>query len=84
MLRIALIILTFVAPFFFPWQITLIIVLGAAFFVPILGLFAGVLTDVLYYVPSAAPMPVATIIGVFIFLLGLVVQEFVKTRIMGA
>jgi hypothetical protein len=84
MIRFALVTLALLAPFMFPWQAAALLIFLAATGFPILALLGGVLMDVLYFAPGAAALPWGTVIGILGFLAALFVQDFMKTRIMGA
>lgn len=84
MIRIVLVVLSLFSPFFFPWPLTLLITLAAAFFVPCIALVVGVLIDVLYFVPGSALAPVASLLGLLGFVFMFFVHRFWKTRIIGA
>lgn len=84
MVRLALLLLAFFAPFMFPWPLAVALIFLTATGFPILALFGGVLMDVLYFVPGAALLPFGTLLGIVGFLLALFVHDFMKTRIMGA
>jgi hypothetical protein len=77
------IILALAAPLLFPAALAVLIVLAASVIVPPVGLLAGVFMDALYWTPSVS-VPYATIIGLFMSIIGYVVHQFIKTRIMSA
>lgn len=68
----------------FPWPLTAAFVVVSALFVPPVILLAGVLVDILYYVPGAYPVPLYTILGLIGFIIAEIVHSFMKARIMGA
>lgn len=74
------ILLALVSPVLFPAAFAAVIVLIASLFVPPVGLLAGALTDALYYTPSVS-IPYATLAGLCVSVLGYVVHQFIKTRI---
>ena len=84
MLRIASCALAVIGVLAFPWPLTLVFAGVAALFIPPLALLFGVLVDILYFVPGAYPVPLGTLLGLTGFLIALMVQGFMKTRIMGA
>ncbi|HEX5774978.1 MAG TPA: hypothetical protein VFY28_03410 [Candidatus Paceibacterota bacterium] len=84
MFRIALILLSVIAPLMFPWPLSLALLLLAALSFPAIALLGGVLMDVLYFAPGAALMPWGILAGIAGFVLATVMHDFMKTRIMGA
>lgn len=84
MVRIAALILSAIGIVAFPWPLTVVFVGVAALFVPPVMLLAGVLMDILYYVPGAYPVPLYTILGLVGFIIAEIVHSFMKARIMGA
>ena len=81
MIRIALIALALVTPFFMPWQFAVLISLIASYFLPPVALIVGVLFEVLY---GTATIPYALILGVVAMLFMYGVRSFVRARIMSA
>jgi len=84
MIRGIALLLTLVAPFFFPFALAVVLIAGSALLFPLLALLGGVLFDALYYIPHGGYIPVATLVGVAGFLVASVVQKLVRARIMGA
>lgn len=82
MIRGVIIFFAFISLFMAPWQVSAGMLLLAAGMVPLAGLLLGVIADVVYYSPGSTFMPYFTLFGVVAFLLSLIVQRFVKTRIM--
>ncbi len=68
--------------FIFPWQVSLVCVFVAALFVPPAGLALGIIADLVYYTPGSAFVPYFSVFGLASFGISLLVQRFVKTRIM--
>lgn len=83
-IRLSSIALALIGLVAFPWPLAASFAFIAALFVPPFALLFGVLTDVLYFVPGAYPVPLATLLGLVGFMVAEVVHGFVKTRIMGA
>lgn len=83
-MRISALILTAVGVVAFPWPLTVAFAVIASLFVPPVILLAGVLMDILYYVPGAYPVPLYTILGLVGFIIAEIVHSFMKARIMGA
>jgi hypothetical protein len=79
-LQIFFSILGILAPFFFPVPYVIILAVIIAIFVPPIAFLMGGLLDVLYF--NGIGMPYFTIAGFILALLGVFVQQFVKTRIM--
>ncbi|MDB5237682.1 MAG: hypothetical protein JWL88_784 [Parcubacteria group bacterium] len=78
--RISIVILACASPFLFPAIITAILAFAAALVFPPLAILLGMLMDLLYE-PSNY-WPVASIAGLLLCLIALVVRSFVKARIM--
>ncbi|HYD93614.1 MAG TPA: hypothetical protein VEB18_04160 [Candidatus Paceibacterota bacterium] len=83
MIRWIVVVLALVSPLLFPYPVTLALSFAGALFVPIIGLLAGVFTDVLYYAPHPGIYPLATIAGAGISLIAFFVRRFIKARIIG-
>ncbi|HWH06967.1 MAG TPA: hypothetical protein VNU47_00335 [Candidatus Paceibacterota bacterium] len=81
MSKVIVVVLALLAPFLFPWQLTLLLALIASYFVPGVALVVGALMEALY---GTFGIPYALILGVLGFIGALFVQRFVKARIMGA
>lgn len=81
MLRLSATLLALVGIVAFPWPLAASFVMIAALFVPPLALIAGVLIDVLYFVPGAFPAPLFTMLGLAAFIVAEFVHGFVKARI---
>lgn len=79
--RALAVVIALVSPFLFPSVVTFLVVLVAACIEPLVGVVAGILTDLLYATPGMH-FPYATVLGGVLSLIGLFVQQFVKTRIM--
>lgn len=81
MMRSMAVILALIALFVFPWQVSLLAILGAALFVPAAGIALGVIADLVYFMPGAAFMPYFSLFGAGATIVALLVHRFVKTRI---
>lgn len=79
-----LVLLAFAAPFLFPWPLAALLAFSAAFVLPLYGILAGVLIDILYYTPGGASWPIVTVLSVVGAVLSILMHRFVKARIMGA
>jgi hypothetical protein len=71
------------SPFFFPFPATLVLAACASVFFPPIALAVGLLTDLLYYTPTASMVPVATLAGLLISIMVVFVRRFLKARIIG-
>lgn len=80
-MRISIIALSFLSPFFFPFVVTLMLSLVASFFIPLLSLVFGVLYDCLFY--TSGTVPYGTLLGASGFVIMLFVRQFVEERIIG-
>jgi hypothetical protein len=83
MIRIATFAIAFVSLFIFPWPVSFVAIALASIFLPFAGVALGVLADLIYFVPGSAFLPYASLFGLFCTVLSLLMQRFVKTRIMG-
>lgn len=81
MLRVLLVLLSLLAPFFVPWPFALLLGLIASYFVPPLAVVLGVLFEVLY---GAGGIPYAALIGAVSCAILYGVRHIVKARIMDA
>lgn len=72
----------FLSLFLVPWPIMAALILVAALLVPPAGVLLGIAADALYFVPGTAFLPFFTLLGLLATALALLVQRFVKTRIM--
>lgn len=84
MIRVIIVVAALLSPFLFPFPATLALMFAAATFMPPVALVVGVLTDALYLAPGASWLPVGTLWGIGLTLLGLLVRNFVKARIISA
>lgn len=82
MLRSFVLFLAFVSFFIFPWQVSAAALLIVSLMMPPACIVLGVLGDALYYSPDSAFLPYFTLFGIGSLIFGLLVQRFVKTRIM--
>lgn len=82
MIRVILPVLTFFSLFFFPYLLSGFLILASAALLPFSGLALGILADVLYYSSDTVFMPVWSIGGAVATIISLLMQRFVKTRIM--
>lgn len=83
MLRLTALALAALSLFLFPWPVSLALMLLASLLFPPAGPLLGVLGDVLYFMPGSAPAPYFLLWGLVCFGIALLVQRFVKTRIIG-
>jgi hypothetical protein len=63
MIGIALTVAAFVSAFLFPWPLTSVVALTAAFWEPLTPFAAGILIDALYWTPATGAWPYATLCG---------------------
>lgn len=81
MIRAAVLIAAFAAPFFFPVLLGIVLAAIAALILPPAGLIIGVLYDALYYVPERG-LPLASILGLAATIVAYAVRRFIATRMM--
>lgn len=78
-MRIALVLLSILSLFMFPWPMTLVLGFSASLFFPPVALVLGVATEFLY---GAHGMPYAVLVGAVLSIVAYVLRGFVKERIM--
>lgn len=81
MIRGALTILAFVSTVLFPWPLSVIIALAAAFFEPMVPLVVGLFADTLYYTPQASAIPIFTLYGAIVTAIAFFVRSRLSTGI---
>ncbi|MBU1292777.1 hypothetical protein KJ819_01775 [Patescibacteria group bacterium] len=80
MIRILVLLATLFSLFFFPYVVSVVLILVSALTLPFSGIAFGILADALYY-SQGSGIPWWTIVGAGATLLALLVHRFVKTRI---
>ncbi len=83
MMRIGSVAVAFISLFVFPWPVSFALILVASVFMPLAGVTLGILSDLLYFVPGSAFVPYGSLFGLVCTVGSLLMQRFVKTRIMG-
>lgn len=78
--RAGVVILACLSPFLFPSIVTAVLAFCAALVFPPLPILIGMLMDLLY--EPAGYWPMASIVGVILCIVALLVRSFVKARIM--
>lgn len=68
---------------FFPWKLTLVLAVVAAFFEPLVPLAVGMLADTLYYSSYAYAVPVFTIGGAACTAIAFIVRKRIRASIIG-
>ncbi len=81
MMRFLFVLLALASVFLFPYPATLILSFAAGLFVPAIPLVSGILVDLYYHAPGASLVPLATIYGALLSIAAVVVQRFIKARI---
>jgi hypothetical protein len=81
MIRGFLSLLVFVSVVFFPWPLTAILALIAAFFIPLLPLAVGIFADTLYYTQHAALLPFFTLYGAIATVVAILVRSRLRASI---
>ncbi len=79
-MKVMIPLLALIALFIFPWQVSVVVIFAASFFVPPAGIALGLIGDLVYYTPGAAFVPYFSLFGIASFGIALLVQRFVKTR----
>lgn len=82
MMRYILLAFSFLSVFWFPYPVTLILAFAASLFFPWAAVVVGLLSDLLYYSPKAAPFPYMALVGIFISVVAVFVRRFAKERIL--
>jgi hypothetical protein len=83
MIRGLLTVLAFISVLLFPWPFTVLLVLVAAFFEPLVPLAIGIFADTLYYTPHAGAFPVLWLYGALLTGVAYFVRSRIKTSIIG-
>jgi hypothetical protein len=81
MIRAILLVAAFVSIFLFPYPATFILSFIASLFFPPAALIAGIITDLVYFVPGAYAFPLGIVLGALLSLIAFFVRRFAKTRI---
>ncbi|MCI0597608.1 hypothetical protein L0Y34_00825 [Candidatus Parcubacteria bacterium] len=84
MIKTILIVAALLSVFWFPYPMTLILSFAASFFFPPVAFVVGLLSDLVYFVPGAYPVPLGVSLGLGLSLLAFVMRNVVRTRIMAA
>jgi hypothetical protein len=79
MIRLALLIISFVSVFAFPWQFTLILLFPLAWYEPLAAIAIGILADTLYYTHGAG-IPLMTLTGIITCALSLFSRRYLHGR----
>lgn len=74
---------TFVSTILFPWPLTAVLAVAAAFFEPLVPLAAGLFADTLYFVPRAGAWPIYTLWGLVLTVVALFVRSRLGASIIG-
>lgn len=78
MIRGTLTVLSFVSVLFFPWPLTALLAVAAAFLEPLVPLAAGLFADTLFYAPQEG-LPLFSIGGAIATVIALFVRSRLKT-----
>ncbi len=70
-----------IAPFFLPWPYTVILTAVALLRYPVIAFAVGLELDALYFSPSAAFIPIATLWGILAMIVSLLIRRFVRVHI---
>lgn len=82
MIGAVLLIFALASVVFFPWPLALVASAVATFASPFVPLAAGVLADTLYLAPHAYGVPLGTLTGGVLALIGFFGRKFFKARIL--
>lgn len=75
MMRGTFTIVSLVSVIFFPWPLTALLALVAAFIEPLAPLAVGLFADTLYYAPSTGALPFFTLVGAVATTIALLVRS---------
>lgn len=82
--RVAIVLLAALGVLWFPWPLTLVLIVVSGVAVPISALVLGIAVDVLYHPFSLTVLPYGVLVGTGAYVAGTLVRRFVASRIMGA
>lgn len=82
MIRPTFTVLAFISVILFPWPLTVILVLGSSFFIPLLPLAIGIFADTMYYSASVFSFPLFTVLGVVVTGIVFLVRSRLQTSTM--
>jgi hypothetical protein len=74
---------SFISVVLFPWPLSALLALVAAFFEPLVPVAAGLFADTLYYAPQAGAWPVFTLYGLVVSSVIVLVRSRLSTGIIG-
>ena len=81
MMRGTFTVLSFISTVFFPWPLTIIFVLCASFFEPLVPLAIGIFADALYYAAFSGALPMFALYGALATALAFFVRSRLKASI---
>lgn len=84
MFRAAIVTIAALGLFWFPWPLSLLLIVVAGIVLPASALVLGVSVDLLFHPLTMGVMPYGIIVGIGMFGLGTVLRRFFASRIMGA
>lgn len=70
---------TFISAAIFPWPATALLALVASFMEPFVPFAVGIFMDALYYAPSAGAWPTATLYGLALSIIAVLVRRKLRT-----
>lgn len=79
MIRIALLVISFISLFAFPWPLTLLLLFPLAWYEPLAAPALGILADALYYTHGSG-IPLMTLTGIAAFILSLLAHRYLNGR----
>ncbi len=82
--RVAIVILAALGVLWFPWPLTLLLIVASGIAFPISALVLGLAVDVLYHPFSLSVVPYGVLVGIAAYVFGTLVRRFVASRIMDA
>lgn len=82
--RVAIVILAALGVLWFPWPLTLVLIIASGMVFPLSALVLGLTVDMLYHPFSFTVVPYGVLVGVAAYVGGTFVRRFVASRIMDA
>lgn len=75
-------VLVFASAIIFPWPLTAVLAVTAAFFEPLIPLAAGLFMDAVYYAPASGTLPLFALSGLVLTVAILLVQRRLRVGTM--
>ncbi len=66
------------SPFFFPWLYTAVVAIIASARYPLVAFIVGIEIDALYYVHGVTSLPYASVWGIIVMILAILIRRFTR------